>query len=132
MKEVKAVLRAINKHPEISGDNPLLKLKHSDIKPNTNRQKNYELTTKINFFATAVSHGINGLHALKAMNAFEDVNQVWEDSKDLIEKYQDSVFNKSETNNENKAVGGMDEQKPNADRLDQDKSDQEENSPNMK
>ena len=124
MQEVKAVLAAIKKHPDLPSDSPLLKLKYSDIKP-----KNYELTTKVNFFATAVSHGINGLHALKAMNAFEDVNQVWEDSRELIEKYQASVFDKTDTDNE--AVGGIDEQKPNADRLDQDKSDQETNSPNM-
>lgn len=129
MQEVKVVLRAIKKHPDIKPDNPLLKLQYSDIKPNTNRQKNYELTTKVNFFATAVSHGINGLHALKAMNAFEDVNQVWEDSRELIEKYQASVFDKTDTDNE--AVGGIDEQKPNADRLEQDKSDQETNSPVM-
>lgn len=88
MQEVKAVLTAIKKHSKLPADSPLRQLKYSDIKPNTNRQKNYELTTKVNFFATAVSHGINGLHALKAMNAFEDVNQVWEDSKELIEKYQ--------------------------------------------
>ena len=132
MEEVKVVLRAIKKHPDISADCPLLKLKYSDIKPNTNRQKNYELTTKVNFFATAVSHGINGLHALKAMNAFEDVNQVWEDSRELIKKYQSSIFDKTEnTDVQNEAVGGMDEQKPNSDRLEQDKSDQEINSPVM-
>lgn len=129
MQEVKAVLKAISKHPDIPQDSPLLKLKFSDVKPNTNRQKNYELTTKINFFATAVSHGVNGLHALKAMNAFDDVNQVWEDSKELIEKYQKSVFDNKDITN--KPVGGIDEEKPNADRLDQDKSDQEQNSPSM-
>lgn len=128
MREVRLVLAAIKKHPDIPQGSPLLKLRYSDVKPNTNRQKNYELTTKINFFATAVSHGINGLHALKAMNAFEDVNQVWEDSKELIEKYQQSVFDKDTENN---AVGGEGEQKPNADRLDQDKSDQETNSPSL-
>jgi hypothetical protein len=87
-----------------------------DIKPSIKRQKNYELTTKVNFFATAVSHGINGLHALNAMNAFEDVNKVWEDSRELIEKYQSSIFDKQE------------EPK---DRLDADYSDQIKNSPNL-
>lgn len=124
MQEVKVVLAAIRKHSKLPTNSPLNSLKYTDVKPNTNRQKNYELTTKVNFFATAVSHGINGLHALKAMNAFEDVNQVWEDSKELIEKYQKSVFDKDE-----KAVGGDGEQKPNADRLEQDKSDQETQSP---
>ena len=112
MEEVKAVLRAIAK----VNDSRFKGLLITDIQPNIKRQKTYEMTTKVNFFATAVSHGINGLHALKAMNAFEDVNQVWEDSKELIEKYQDSIFNK-QTEAEN--------------RLEADYSDQENNSPNM-
>ena len=74
------------------------------------------MTTKVNFFATAISHGIHGLHALKAMNAFEDVNTVWEDSKELIEMYQNSIFNK---------------QTEAEDRLESDYSDQISNSPNI-
>lgn len=128
MKELKVVLRAIKKHPNVPADSPLLKLKFSDMRPNTNRQKNYELTTKINFFATGLSHGLNGLHLLKAMNAFEDVNQVWEDSKETIEKYQKSVFDNV---GDNKAVGGVGEPAPNADRISTDYSDQEKNSPSM-
>lgn len=115
MEEVKLVLRAI----ELNSNAPdeLKTLRAIDVEPNIKRQKTYELTTKINFFATAVSHGINGKHALQAMNAFEDANQVWVDSKDLIEMYQNSIFNK-DTEAE--------------DRLQADYSDQEENSPNMK
>ena len=71
------------------------------------------MTTKVNFFATAVSHGINGLHALKAMNLFEDVNQVWEDSRRTIEQYQNGILNKNSTIEE---------------RLEADYSDQEGNS----
>lgn len=114
MEEIKLVLRAINKST-IEANSPLLKIRYTDCQPNIKRQKTYELTTKVNFFATAVSHGINGLHALKAMNAFEDVNQVWEDSKEMIEKYQDSVVNKGESE----------------DRLSADNSDQITNSPNL-
>ena len=111
MEEVKLVLRAI----KLSiGFSDLKYLTEMDIQPSIKRQKNYELTTKVNFFATAVSHGINGLHALKAMNAFEDVNKVWEDSKELIEKYQSSIFDKQETPK---------------DRLEADYSDQTQNSP---
>ena len=114
MEEVKLVLRAI----KLSiGFSDLKSLTEMDIQPSIKRQKNYELTTKVNFFATAVSHGINGLHALKAMNAFEDVNKVWEDSKELIEKYQSSIFEKQETPK---------------DRLDGDYSDQTKNSPSLK
>ena len=50
------------------------------------------------------------------MNAFEDVNQVWEDSKELIQKYQSSIFDKQETTK---------------DRLEADYSDQIENSPRL-
>lgn len=113
MEEIAVVLKAIAK----SNNTQLQGLTISDIQPNIKRQKTYELTTKVNFFATAVSHGINGLHALQAMNAFEDVNQVWEDSKETIEKYQSSIFEKQEKI---------------ADRLEADYSDQESNSPNMK
>lgn len=126
MEEVKVVLAAIQESPDVSPDSPLLSLKYSDITPSISRQKNYELTTKINFFATAVGHGIHGLHALRAMNAFPDVNQVWEDSKDLIEAYQKSIFEKS---SQNQAEGGEGEEKPNSDRYEQDESDQIENSP---
>lgn len=125
MEEVKAVLAAIRESPDVPADSPLLKLKYRDMQANIKRPKNHELTTKANFFATAVSHGIHGLHALKQMDAFEDVNQVWEDSKPLIEAYQKSVFEKGQNN----AVGGDGESKPNADRLEQDDSDQITNSP---
>jgi hypothetical protein len=113
MQEVAIVLKAI---ALFANGSELSALSVMDIKPSIKRQKNYELTTKVNFFATAVSHGINGLHALNAMNAFEDVNKVWEDSRELIEKYQSSIFDKQE------------EPK---DRLDADYSDQINNSPNL-
>lgn len=127
MQEVEVVLAAIKNSLAIEPDNPILKLKRIDIQASVKRRKNFELTTKVNFFATAVSHGIYGLHALKQMDAFEDVNQVWEDSKALIEAYQKSIFKKGQNN----AEGGEGEQKPNADRLEQDLSDQITNSPSI-
>lgn len=127
MAEVDVALAAIKNSLIIEPDNPMLKLRKTDVQASIKRQKNYELTTKVNFFATAVSHGINGLHALRAMNAFEDCNQVWEDSKELIEAYQKSIFDKSK----NASVGGEGEEKPNSDRIDQDYSDQIVNSPNI-
>ena len=130
MEEVKVVLKAIKLSPDVPSDSPLLTLKYTDVKPSIKRQKNFELTTKINFFATAVSHGIHGLHALNAMNAFEDVAQVWKDSKPLIEAYQKSIFEKSDS--QNSAVGADGEQKPDSDRISQDESDQVDNSPNLR
>ena len=90
------------------------------------RQKTYEMTTKINAYATGVSHGIYYKDMLNAINLFDDPQQVAENSKETTEKYLESIFNKS-----NESVGGMDEKAPNADRLDQDRSDQINNSPNI-
>ena len=116
MQELKVVLRAINTSTSIEQSNPLLKLKLIDIKPSIKQRKTSELTTKVNAFATLVSHGVTGLHSLEATDIFEDIQQVWEDSKPLIEQYQDSIFNKTEK---------IDVE----DRISQDKSDQKENSP---
>lgn len=127
MQEVEVALAAIKNSLAIEPDNPMLKLKRIDIQASVKRRKNFELTTKVNFFATAVSHGIYGLHALKQMDAFEDVNQVWEDSRAGIEAYQKSIYEKGQNN----AEGGEGEQKPNADRLEQDLSDQIANSPSI-
>jgi SPP1 family phage portal protein len=96
MKEVYVVLKAIKRSPYIEANNILLDLRHSDIQPNIKRQKTYELTNKANTYATLVSHGIDGLDALKVINLFDDPNQVFADSKKFIEAYQDSVFNKGE------------------------------------
>lgn len=126
MRKVDIDLACIRNSNVIDVNNPLLALRKRDCDISIKRDKNRELTTKINFFATAVSHGVNGLHAITGANIWGDPNQVWEDSKDLIEAYQDSIFNKN-----NDAEGGEGEQKPNSDRLEQDISDQITNSPNI-
>ena len=84
------------------------------------------MTTKINAYATGVSHGINYKDMLAVINLFDDPQQVAENSKETTEKYLESIFNKT-----NEAVGGEGEKKPNADRLEQDKSDQITNSPSI-
>ena len=117
MREAKIALRAIRISPSVPSDSPLLKLRYFDMKPNIKRQKSYEMVTKANTFATLISHGIYGLHAINAINFFDDPQQVWEDSKEAIEKYQKSLFEKEKVEVREKA--GSDE------------SDQIENSPNI-
>jgi SPP1 family phage portal protein len=124
MEEAEIALAAVKISNVIEPDNPMLTLTKKDLSVHVSCQKNDELTTKINFFATAVSHGIYGLHALEAMDSWDDVNQVWQDSKATIEAYQNSIFNK-----DNEAVGGDGESQPNAGRLSPDISDQSNNSP---
>lgn len=96
MEEVKVILSAIQHSRDIEGDSPLLDLKYMDVKPNITRQKTFEMSVKTTAFANLVSHGVYGLHALKAVNFFDDVAQVWEDSKDLIEEYQKTTFGEKE------------------------------------
>ena len=42
------------------------------------------------------------MQALKAINLFEDVAQTWADSKDTIEKYQQSLFKNDNTQSSEK------------------------------
>ena len=74
------------------------------------------MAVKANAFATWVAHGVNGRHALKTVDAFEDVEQVWEDSKEGIEEYQKSAY-------------GNEEVQTGDDRIMSDNSDQTGNSP---
>ena len=126
MEEVKVVLRAIAKSSHVKPDNVLRKIHAVDIKPSIKRQKTYEMTTKINAYATGVSHGINPTDMLYAINLFDDPQQVAENSKETTRKYLESIFDKT-----NSPVGGEGEKSPNADRLSPDQSDQIENSPNI-
>ncbi len=136
LDEVAVVLSAIAVSPYVKQDNVLRKIHVSDVEPNIKRQKTYEMTTKANTIATLLSHGIRGDYVLNAVPFFDDPNEVWVGSRDLIEQYQDSVFGEKEEaedttaeDNTNNAVGGLDEESPNADRIMQDQSDQVENSP---
>lgn len=125
MEEVRVVLKAIQNSSFVPEGSPLLGLKYRDCQPNIKRNKTYELATKTNAWATLVSHGMNGYHALKTVNLVDDVNQVWADSKNGVEMYQESVYGLKE----NDAVGGDGELAPNSGRLLPDNSDQIVNSP---
>jgi SPP1 family phage portal protein len=122
MEEIKVVLKAIKNSSFVPSDSPLLDLMYKDCQPNIKRNKTYELATKTNSWATLVSHGMNGYHALKTVNLVDDVNQVWADSKEGVEKYQMSVYG-------NKADEIDNGQKPNSDRIQTDNSDQISQSP---
>lgn len=127
IEEVKVALKAIEKSPYTPSDSPLLSLRYCDAKPNISRQKNYEMASKINTYATGVKHGLSPEHMIPAINFFPDPQQVIADSQPFIERYLRSAFN--EQNNSTSSTDP--ERKPNADRLQQDYSDQIENSPRL-
>lgn len=124
MEEARVVLKVIKKSnkKEFAKMNALRLI---DIQPNLKRQKTYEMTTKINAFATGVAHGLSGYHMIKVINLFDDPNQVWEDSKESILEFQEKQFG------ENQQQQQTVEYRPDADKLNQDESDQEKNSPTI-
>lgn len=127
MEEIKVVLAAIKKSPDVPLDSELLKLKYSDIKPNIKRQRTYEMTTKVNAFATGVSHGLDWKTLVREYNMFDDPEQAIADSKKTMKMYIDSTLKKEEPQQQ-QIVNG---QNPNdkEGRHDPDMSDQEGNSP---
>lgn len=122
--ELRVVFKAIQKNTKIKADDPIKQLSLADVKPYIKRQKSYEMTVKTNAFATMVAHGINGLDAIQSINFFDDPSEVWERSKETIDKYQAKVFG------ENVDVGNNQYDYDNelsSDRI----TDQVENSPNI-
>lgn len=104
MKEVRLVLAAIKASPHVPADSPLLDLKYSDVQVKMKRAKTSELTVKVNALSQLITHGIHGMHAIRTINLFEDDNQVWLDSKELIDKYQASLFDKQKPQDNLSAV----------------------------
>lgn len=118
MEEVKIVLKAIKISPYVPQDSPLLKLRPTDVQPSIKRSKNYEMSVKTSALANMLSHGVYGLHAFKTVNLFDDVSQVWTDSKDLIERYQNSLFDKNTTEEPQTTDGGAEAQVSNSPLID--------------
>ena len=96
MDEVRVALAVIKASTARVPDERLLALKPMDVKPNVTRTKLYEMTVKTTALANMLSHGIHGLVAMRSIAFFEDVNQAWEDSKELIEAYQRKAFGENE------------------------------------
>ena len=117
-EELELICRAIQLAPSsvLPESDILRNIRPLDCDFHYNRRKNYDMAVKANTFATYVSHGLHGRHALKEIDAFGDVEQVWNDSKDLIEAYQKATFLNSAKEQTN-------------DRIMQDSSDQTSQSP---
>ncbi len=97
MEIIRLELAAIRKSSDIPSDSPLLQLKPSDVYPKFTRQKTFDLGTKTNSMVAMIKSGIHGRIAMQTVDLFPDVAQAWNDSKELIEKFQESLFQKKET-----------------------------------
>ena len=89
------------------------------------------MATKANTFATYVSHGVHGRHAMQLADIGGDIEQIWLDSQDGVEKYQKSVYDKQTiTNDVGKVPYNISQtEEDKTDRIQQDESDQNNNSP---
>ena len=121
-EELKSVLAAIRECPDTPIDSPLLKLKYKDITPKITRNRAYELSTKTASLKNMLSCGVYGMQAFKESNIFSDVAQAWSDSREMVEKYQNSLFDKNNTsNNSDKPIttdGGLEAQVSNSPLID--------------
>ena len=120
MDLVELELLAIKNSGYLPSDHILMDLRTSDIYPKFPRQKTFDLGTKTNAMVTMIKAGINGRTAMQVVDLFPDVAQAWADSKDLIEKFQKSLFERNQS--KEPAEGG-------SKRTMSDLTDQEVNSP---
>lgn len=75
-------------------ENAIRQIHSTDIDFHFDRKRNYDLTIKSNFIATLLAKGFDGRHLIKESNAFSDPEQVWTDSKDMIQAIQKSLITK--------------------------------------
>ena len=116
--ELEVVLAALQNSNSLPTDSPLRQLTLGDIEINIKRQKLYELSTKVNSIATLIGKGFDGGKVLNAIPVFDDPNEVWEASKEMVIKIQKSAIKDNATNDNS-----------NNERIMQDLSDQVSNSP---
>lgn len=119
-EELKVVLQACKVNEIAEVNEKVLALRYVDAKPNTSRQKNYEMSIKSATLSNLINIGVYGLHAFKVVNMFSDVNQAWSDSKKMIEAYQKSKVANVEEDTEEPLTtdGGMEAQIENSPNID--------------
>ena len=76
---------------------PVINIKLSDVVPKFTRLKTYDLGTKTNSMIAMIKAGVNGRVAMQTVDLFPDVAQAWNDSREMIEKLQESLIKKEET-----------------------------------
>ena len=98
--------------------NSVLDIELSDITPKFTRLKTFDLGTKTNSMIAMIKAGINGRHAMQTVDLFPDVAQVWNDSREMIEKFQESLVEKNEPQQEGREMADSTDQVANSPILD--------------
>lgn len=115
------VMLAIARHKKDQDDADIGSLRVSDIGIKFTRNKTYNLTDKVNAWATMLKNGADPLRATEIASFTTDTQQFAMDSMEMIKKIQESYVKEDST--------PVAENKPDADKIMQDSSDQKQNSP---
>lgn len=93
-EELRLILKAIEFVPEsiLPMDAPIRKVHASDVDMHYSRNRNYDLSIKANTLATLINTGMDGRDAIKLSEIAPDAEQVWLNSKHLIEGKQYKMF----------------------------------------
>ena len=118
MEIVALELEAVRVRSYWLSDKPIVNLKASDVYAKFTRQKTYDLGTKTNSMVAMIKAGINGRIAMQTVDLFADVAQAWNDSKETIEKFQASIFEKKEEIDEKREITDLTDQTGNSPILD--------------
>lgn len=94
MELIELELLAAHRANVLPENHPLLLLKVSDISLKFPRNKTFDLGTKANTLATLINIGVSGAEAFPLVELFADSAQAWANSKEMVEKYQESRVTK--------------------------------------
>ena len=111
-------LAAIQLRGDWYSGTPILDLKLSDITPKFTRLKTYDLGTKTNSMIAMIKAGINGRVAMQTVDLFPDVAQAWNDSREMVEKIQESLVREEEPQPEKRELPDASDQTGNSPILD--------------
>ena len=115
------MMLAIARHEKNKDDADIGSLRVSDVGIKFSRNKTYNLTDKVNAWATMLKNGADPLRATEIASFTTDPQQFTVDSMEMIKKIQESYATSDSS--------ATDATKPDADKIMQDNSDQSKNSP---
>ena len=114
------MMLAIARHDKNKDDADIGSLRVSDVGIKFSRNKTYNLTDKVNAWATMLKNGADPLRATEIASFTTDPQQFTVDSMEMIKKIQESYA---------ASDSSVTEIEPDADKIMQDNSDQSKNSP---
>ena len=111
-------LIAVKRSLFLPEDHPIRSLALSDLQPKFTRQKTFDLGTKVNAMVTMIKNGVHGRIAMETVDLFPDVAQAWDESKDIVEKFQERLFSEAAPEGDDRLMSDNTDQGVNSPLLD--------------